>query len=349
MAREWLKLIKIGVDPKAELAKARAANLRVRKFGDVLNEFLTRHVDQLASAKLTRQLFQREVPKQWLSRPVGDIRQEDCAAVIRAIVKRGHKTMAHVMHQNLRRFFSWAIGTGEFGLDKSPMEHLRPADLIGERGIRQRVLNDQELKAIWQASEQAGYPVAQIVNLLILTGQRLNDIARLSRSELHLDEKLIAIPAARMKSDRAHEVPLAPMALAILQATPKFKGPFIFSANGGRKPYAAWSKAKERLDKLSGVSGWVLHDLRRTFRTRIAAFQVSETVKELTIAHAIGGLHAVYDQHSYRQEKLQVFESWEALLAGIIGPPPERGVAAAQEDQPAEAQDRMTEGGLTRA
>jgi integrase len=202
------------------------------------------------------------------------------------------------------------------------MEHLKPADLIGERGIRQRVLTDVELKAIWSATDQVGYPVGQIVKLLILTGQRLNDIAMLSRAELDLDAKLIAIPATRMKSDRAHEVPLAQMALAILQATPRLKGPFIFSANGGRKFYTGWARAKERLDKLSGVQGWVLHDLRRTFRTRIAAFQVSETVKELCIAHAIGGLHAVYDQHSYRDEKLAVFKSWEALLASIIGPAP---------------------------
>jgi Arm DNA-binding domain len=112
MARDWLKLIKRGIDPKAEIAKERAANMRVRKFGDVLNEFLTRHVDQLASGKPTRQLFEREVPKTWLSRPVGDIRQQDCAAVIRTVVKRGHKTQAHVVHQNLRRLFGWAIGTG---------------------------------------------------------------------------------------------------------------------------------------------------------------------------------------------------------------------------------------------
>jgi integrase len=198
IAREHLKLIRKGVDPKSELEKERAANLRVRKFSDVLHEYLTRHVGKLSSGKATMQLFDREIPKAWLNRPIGDIHREDCAAVIRGVVKRGHGAQAHVMHSALRRLFSWAIGTGEFGLEISPMMALKPTDLIGERNIRDRVLNDQELKAIWSATDQIGWPVGPIVKLLILTGQRLNDIAQLNWNEVDLNDGLIAIPAQRM-------------------------------------------------------------------------------------------------------------------------------------------------------
>jgi integrase len=116
------------------------------------------------------------------------------------------------------------------------------------------------------------------------------------------------------------------MALDILKAAPRFKHPFIFSTTGGRKVYTGWAKAKVRLDELSGVTGWVLHDLRRTFRTRIAPFKISETVKELVIGHAQTGLHAVYDQFSYRQERLEVFQMWERELSSIVNPPAQTNI-----------------------
>jgi integrase len=126
---------------------------------------------------------------------------------------------------------------------------------------------------------------------LILTGQRLNDITKLSWFEIDFDKKLITIPAARMKSKRAHSIPLTPLALSILKSIPRQRGDFVFSTSNGRKPFAGWSKAKTTLDKKSGVTVGVLHDCRRSFRTRIAKYKVSETVKELCIRS-----HATYDQ-----------------------------------------------------
>jgi integrase len=342
MARDWLKLIKRGIDPKAEIAKERAANLRVKKFGDVLQDWLIRDMDQKANGKQTRQLFDREIPKAWLNRPIGDLRREDIATVCRAIVSRGHKAQAHVFYANLRRLFSWAIGTGEYGLELSPTTGLKPTDLIGEKVLRDRVLDDAELVAVWNAADQCGYAVGDIVKLLMLTGQRLNDIAQLSwpepkkPGEVDLDKALITIPAARMKSKRAHEIPLAPMALSILKAIPHQRGKYVFSSTNGHRPFRGFSKAKDTIDKLSGVTGRVFHDLRRTFRTRIAPFAVSETVKELCIAHAIGGLHAVYDQHRYRLEKLDVFKRWERELSNLINPPAKTNVVSIpRRDMPA--------------
>jgi hypothetical protein len=83
-----------------------------------------------------------------------------------------------------------------------------------------------------------------------------------------------------------------------------------------------FGKAKARLDTLCGVSSWVLHDLRRTARTHFSAPPVQDLVRELVIAHARPGLHAVYDQHSYRDEKLEWLRVWEARLAGIVAPKP---------------------------
>src|SRR5262249_15244392 len=96
-----------------------------------------------------------------------------------------------------------------------------------------------------------------------------------------------------------------------------------FTTTGGAKPINGFSKAKERMDKLSGVTGWVIHDLRRTVRTHFSALPVQDLVRELVIAHAKPGLHKVYDLHAYRDEKRHCLEEWEKRLLTIINPPPD--------------------------
>jgi integrase len=125
-----------------------------------------------------------------------------------------------------------------------------------------------------------------------------------------------------MKSSRTHVVPLAPDALGLLRALPRFAGDFVFTTTSGAKPVNGFPKTKERLDKLSGVSGWVLHDLRRTMRTSLSALSIEDRVREQMIAHAQPGLHRVYDQHAYLEEKRRGFALWEARLAGILHPSP---------------------------
>ncbi len=137
--------------------------------------------------------------------------------------------------------------------------------------------------------------------------------------EVDFGRRLWTIPAERMKGDRAHEVPLSPDALALLKSLPRFNaGDFVFSTTSGAKPVNGFSKAKERLDKLSGVTGWKFHDLRRTMRTHLSALPVQDMVRELVIAHAKPGLHKVYDRHSYEAEKRECLELWEARLRDVV-------------------------------
>ena len=170
-------------------------------------------------------------------------------------------------------------------------------------------------------SKPLGYPYGPVVRLMILTGQREREVSDMRWSEIDFDKKLWTIPAERMKGKRAHVIPLAPEALALLKTLPRFiGGECVFSATGGAKPVNGFSKTKERLDKLSGVSGWVLHDLRRTMRTHLSALPIEDRVREHMIAHAQPGLHQVYDRHAYSAEKRRGFELWEVRLRGIVEP-----------------------------
>jgi integrase len=324
-ARAWLALIEKGTDPKAEAARDKATSQRrqLNTFGTVAHQFLDRHAAGLKKSGEARRIVEVEFIKRWGGRPIADITPEEVAAAIRSIVDRGAPYQAHNALGYLRRLFNWAIGTHEFGVERSPVERLKPKDLIGKREARERVLTDAELRAVWQAAEAMGYPYGPTFKLLILTGQREREVADASWSEIDLDKALWTIPASRMKGGRAHAVPLSRAALDLLRALPRWKGgDFVFTTTGGAKPINGFSKAKARIDRLSAVADWKIHDLRRTMRTHLSALPVQDLVRELVIAHAKPGLHRVYDQHSYEHEKRHCLDLWERRLTAIIEPMP---------------------------
>jgi integrase len=348
-ARAWLALIKQGIDPKLQEAKERAEALRRQSntFAAVAGEFLDRHVVRLAKGAEARRVIEAEFISRWAGRPISDIQPLECAQAIRAIVKRGARYQAHNSFGLLRRLFNWAIGTNEFGIMSSPVERLRPADLIGPRTPRDRVLTDCELRAVWEACggrwgaealadarrprvqgelRLLDYPYGPIVRALILTGQRLREVSEMQWRELDLDRKvdgraepLWTIPKERAKSSRGHEVPLAPMMLELLRSMPRFAGCSLVFTATGRSRLNGFAKCKGRLNQLTGIKeDWVLHDLRRTVRTHLSALPIEDRVREQMIGHAQPGLHKVYDLHSYQAEKRRGFELWEARLNGIL-------------------------------
>lgn len=319
-ARVWLELIKKGIDPKAEEARERAAAQRrqVNTFAAVAAEFLERHAAGLKKNAEANRIINGEFVKRWGAWPITDIMPEEIAASIRAIVKRGSPYQAHNALGYIRRLFNWAIGTHEFGIRTSPVAQLKPKDLIGKREARERTLSDDELYAVWSATGEMGYPYGPVFRLLILTGQREREVAEMRWPEVDFAKRLWTIPAERMKGGRAHEVPLTPAALHLLELLPRWNdGDYVFTTTGGQKPVNGFSKSKVRADRLSSVSGWVIHDLRRTMRTHLSALPVQDLVREFVIAHAKPGLHKVYDQHAYQDEKRHCLELWEKRLLSI--------------------------------
>jgi integrase len=190
-------------------------------------------------------------------------------------------------------------------------------------------LTADELHAVWQAAVKEGYPFGDAVRLLALTGQRLREIADLSWSEIDLDGRVITVPAERMKAKAAHEVPLAPAALALLRELPRFDGPYVYSLKGGVRPVGGFDRVKTRLDEASGVTGWRLHDLRRTARSGFSALAGFEDVhREAVLDHRRKGIARTYDLHKYYAEKLALLTAWEERLFAIVAPAPSEAAAA---------------------
>jgi integrase len=273
-------------------------------------------------------IIRKEFIARWKRRPINDIQANECAAAIREIVKRGTPEQARSAFEWLRRLFSWALGVSEFKLVESPVTALRPVDMIGHKLAKDRTLNNVELRAVWDACGHMGHPYGPAVRMLILSGQRLREVAEAPLAEFDLADKTWVISSQRMKGEHGVQlVPLGPMAHALVKGLPKFSdAKFTFSTDG-RRPVNGWSKAKARLDGFCGVRDWTFHDLRRSMRSHLSALPIEEHVRELMIGHKPGGIKAVYDRHLYEAEKRAGFELWENRLRGILAPKPPAEVA----------------------
>ena len=301
-----------GIDPTIEKRRQRAATIEAEKqrqvstFGAAFEQYLQRKALKLKSGKVIEREMRREC-KSWMELPLADIRQRDVKELIASIAARG-ETQAHAIFRMLRAFFNWVIDTGDFDVQVSPCAKIKPNVLIASPEMRDRVLKDFEIAAGWRASEAIGYPFGKLFQLLFLTALRRNEAAEAQWSEIDFDAGLWVIPGPRMKNGAPHAVPLVPEILALLKSLPRFAGgDYLFSTTGGKVPVSGFSKAKARLDKLmrmdleaQGLSfePFVIHDIRRTCRTRFSALPVEDVVRELLLAHSRPGLRKVYDLHA---------------------------------------------------
>ena len=139
-----------------------------------------------------------------------------------------------------------------------------------------------------------------------------------------LGEKNLEHSYRAMKMRAAHTVPLVDDVLTLLKDLPRFDcGDHLFSTTFGATPVNGFSKAKKRIDAvMPKTEPWVLHDIRRTFRTNLSALRVPDTVAELCIGHLKKGLHRIYDQHSFLDEKAEALDRWSHRLRDIVSPPP---------------------------
>jgi integrase len=352
-ARATLRDMSHGVDPKQKRARAREqaladderaekehAERKANSFGAVAEDFIKRHVlPKLKSGKDLAAAIRRELIPAWGDRPISEITRRDVVKLLEKVVDEDRPYAAHHLVAYLSKLFNWAIVRDVYGLNASPITRGIGKDIIGAKKPRQRVLSDAELREIWNATEATAYPFGPFVRMLLVTGQRLREVANAKWSEFDLDNSLWTIPAGRMKGDAAHEVPLSALALEFLRSLPrdekKRRDPnaYVFSTMGGTAPISGFSKAKIALDRLlaetrakaalegedpTALPGWVFHDLRRTMRTNLSGLPVPDLVAELVIAHAKPGLHKVYDQHAYRDEKKRALDLWAAKLISIV-------------------------------
>ena len=329
-ARVWLAQIKRGVDPKiAEVRQRQAAEAAAgNTFGALAEAFIATQLPKQRRGHVVQRLMRKEVLPHWKARPAGEITHRDVRELVLRIVDRGTPAYARNVLDAIRGAFAFAVDRGV--IDVSPTAMIKPSRITGAKAIRTRTLTDFELRTLWNAAGELGYPHGPLIRMLMCTGCRLNEVAGARWREFDLEGRLWTIPAERFKSNAQHVVPLSDEAMALLVALPRWhRGDHLFSSIYGMKPVAAFSKMKTRVDERMGgnISAWTFHDIRRTVRTRLSELRVPEPIAELVIGHGRKGLLRIYDQSERLGEVREALALWAARLRSIVTPPPDNVVA----------------------
>jgi integrase len=336
-AREALKLVGRGIDPaEARNADQRAA-ASIPTVGEAVAEFIEKYArPKNRSWRDTERIFSRFVIARWGDRLLPSITRADVIAMLDEIVDGGAPYMANRVLAAIRKFWNWCLEKGK--TETSPVAHIKAP---GKEKSRDRVLADNEINVIWSASDDLGWPFGPLIKILLITGQRLREVAGMRWVDLDLDRGVWTLPREQTKADRLHEVPLSPFAQEVLAQIPHIGGDYVFSTTG-YSPVSGFSKAKARLDTLilraeqdgkcesdanpslsMDLAPWRLHDLRRTVASGMARLRIDPWVVEKVLNHATGqlsGVAGVYNRWGYFDEKRDALVAWSRHLETLIRP-----------------------------
>ncbi|MGO9943047.1 MAG: tyrosine-type recombinase/integrase [Rhodoblastus sp.] len=316
-----------GRDPAGERKEAAAETKRKAAHVALSLDALLKHWEAIHLAD-KRQSYASEAVRavrfafeKQLQAPAADLDRMDVVRVLDALSKQGKAAMAARTAAYGRACYQWAVKRGS--ITANPFANL-PLAAVEKR---ERVLTDQELRAVWLATAGPGSFNA-IVRMLMLTGQRREEVAGMTWVEVAPDLSTWTIPASRAKNGVAHVVPLNPQAQAILAAATRleprddktsWESELVFP--GLRGPFNGFGKSKSALDSASLVKDWRLHDLRRTMATGLQKLGVRLEVTEAVLNHVSGsraGIIGIYQRHDYAAEKRAALTAWGECLVAII-------------------------------
>jgi integrase len=289
------------------------------RFDDAVSSFVTTHCERRnrkSTATQAAATLANHFTSKWASRDVREIKRADVLAILDQMMRNKQPGAAIRSLAVIRKFFNWCVERGL--IEQSPSAGMKsPAP----HRSRDRVLDDDELAAIFKAARDIGYPFGAIVQLLILTAQRRNEVSDMTWKEIDFYKATWSIPSARSKNSRPQTVPLSSAALELITSLPQFGDPHLFPAQGGSgKAFSGFSKSKRILDKRANVSSWTLHDLRRTAATGMARLGVSPHVVERILNHtsgSLGGVAGIYNRFGYLPEMRGALDKWTAHVLDV--------------------------------
>lgn len=315
-ARKALRRVAKGYDPASERAELKAEEPDL--FNAVADDFMERYAKKRTrSWAETDRIFKVYVKPEWGKRRIDSITRRDVIELLDKVEARG-PVMANRTLAAIRKLFGWCVERDI--LTATPVANIKAP---GKETERDRVLDDDEVKALWQGCEQLGWPFGNFAQLLLLTGQRRAEVASMRWPQIDLDKKTWIIPREGTKSDREHEVPLSDLAVAVLKSLPRIKDQDHVLGTGrrGDKPLSGYAGGKRKLDKASGVTSWGYHDLRRTCASGMARLNIAPHVVEKILNHSngvISGVAAIYNRYDYGGEKRAALEAWSRYVDGLL-------------------------------
>jgi integrase len=313
-----------GIDPAAERRATRAA-YKVEQHPDtveaLVKQFIALHGPKIrpATLRLYDSALRRFVLPKWAKRPVHEIRRRDVIALVEAIAV-DRPVMANRTLGALSKFFSWLVARDV--ITASPVHGV---EMPGVEKARDRVLDEDEVAALWRACAEEGV-IGAAVRIILLTGARRTEVSAMRWAEVDEKNRVWVLPSERSKNGQAHVVPLSGAAWEIIAALPRISDTHVFSVSGDG-PLVNFTRIKERVDaKLCFAQPWVIHDLRRTCASGLQRLGVRVEVIEATLGHRSGlfrGIVSTYQRHDFADERRVALQRWadhvEQLAAGKLG------------------------------
>jgi integrase len=246
---------------------------------------------------------------------ITEVARRDVRNVFEPIERNGKSVAARRVFEDIRAMLRWAV-EHEY-LPTNPIEAMRGPEI---NAPRERVLSDSEIKMLWKAlPEVLPSTYRRIVQLCLLTAQRLGEVAGMTRNELHFDRAEWHLPGIRTKNGHPHIVPLSDPAVTIIQEALEDAADALVFSPQGKSVSAIVSMRNQQF----GIPQWTTHDLRRTALTGMAQLGVAPIVlghvaNHLTTTKA-GITLAVYSKYNYAQEKRAALDLWADRLGAIVG------------------------------
>ncbi len=318
-ARKVAGLVADGKDPAGERRTEREA-LTV---ADLAERYLTLYAEKRKrTSKRDRQALEKDVLPLFGRAKAEAVTRRDISRITERMVGRGVTIGASRTFEIVRKMFSWAVGEGL--IERSPCVGMKKPFKTRER---ERVLSEDEIRAVWNGLAEApiSHDGRQILKLCLITGQRLGEVAGMSRDEFNLESRAWVIPSWRSKNGHAHRVPLTGTALDIVKpALTSATTEFLFPGYGKDDAMKSSSvgKAVRKSRDIFGIPHWTAHDLRRTAATIMADLGV--------VPHVIGHVlnhrtvtkakitDRIYNRYEYDREKREALELWERRLIAIL-------------------------------
>lgn len=302
-----------GRDPAEEKKQSRR-RLVVDRIDDLVESFIQERVSQTRTARRITNLLRRDVIAHWGTKSIHEIKKRDVSDLVAEISHRNAHA-AYRLLKTLKTFFRWCVGRAV--IDFSPAEGVQSN---WREVSRDRVLTDQELAAVIMGARQMPWPYGGIVEFLALTGQRREEVAQLRWREIEGQTRTWCVPAERSKNSKAHIVHLSDPAWAVISCHSGEPDQYVFATSRG-KHFQAFAKGKRVLDRLSGVSGWRLHDLRRTVVSGMARLGAPPHVADKILNHqsgTISGVAAVYQRHDFLLERKEALDRWGSHVECVV-------------------------------
>jgi integrase len=315
-ARQLLLEAATGQDPARRKQEAR----RAESFGDLTDLYIEKHAKPMKRTwREDQRMINAELLPRWKNLKPGDISRRDVIRLLDAIVDRGSPVQANRVRALISKIYNFAIRRG--------IVEANPAYMVENPGVekpRDRVLSEDEIRALWIATQDEGRVIFDAFRLGLLTAQRRGEIIGMSWDEVDLKAGWWTIAAERSKNRLAHRVPLGTQAIRILRERrnldddSRYVFPTRFHGKGDA-PTTEIQKVVNRVRKDSGID-FVFHDLRRTAATCMTAIGISRLVVSKVLNHVERGITAVYDRHSYDSDKRDAIERWDVRLQQILTP-----------------------------